>query len=153
MCAVSAVHLPNSAQSAIPLTPVRAAMRIRQVIDARHGDVRWKLERECLSMGVKPQQIARLFLRLYGQKPKAYQQTVRLRWACDRLLVEQGTKVESIASECGYARSGDFIDFFRRYMRTTPAVYRGERLGAPVETSIVADSQELTRTQESDQKS
>jgi AraC-like DNA-binding protein len=71
-------------------------------------------------------QFRKLFRTTTGLPPVAFLQRRRIERACELLLSTEAS-IESIAEQCGFTQSSFFYRTFRRWMSTTPQVYRSCR--------------------------
>lgn len=98
------------------------ARRVREAIDALHGEADLGLERLAALAGTDRFRLARAFQRTYGLAPHAYLVSRRLCTA--RRLLGQGLPPAEVAAASGFADQSHLGRWFRRAYGVTPAGYR-----------------------------
>jgi transcriptional regulator GlxA family with amidase domain len=101
----------------------KQAHLMHQLILTYHGHVRlrfWLLAKE---LGVEMRTLERAFDREFGKTMLQCQREVRLEFSQSLLRMTPPTKLSVIANLLGYHEVRDFIRFFRRHTKNTPAVW------------------------------
>jgi len=112
---------PNTAQD-IALQSKQAQL-MHQLILTYHGHVNlrfWLLAKE---LGVEMRTLERAFDREFGKTMLQCQREARLEFSQSLLRMTPPTKLSVIANLLGYHEVRDFIRFFRRHTKNTPAVW------------------------------
>jgi AraC-like DNA-binding protein len=95
----------------------------RALIDDCYGDGRrTSLESLAAAAGVSPFHLVREFTRATGMSPHRYLVQTRVRRAGE--LLAKGAPVSDVAATVGFADQSHLTTQFRRYVGTTPALYR-----------------------------
>lgn len=76
--------------------------------------------------GVSPRQLDRLFVRLFGESPRACMRRLRLERAARQLRTSRGT-ILTIALDAGFDSHESFTRSFSRHFGHTPSTYRRMR--------------------------
>jgi AraC-like DNA-binding protein len=123
--------LKNSADTAPTIAlPKTQAQLMHQLILNYHGHVKlrfWPLAKE---LGVEMRTLERIFDHEFGKTMLQCQREARLEFSQSLLRMIPPTKLSVIANLLGYHEVRDFIRFFRRHTKNTPAVWgRGKGRG------------------------
>jgi transcriptional regulator GlxA family with amidase domain len=130
--AIAMILAVKSSADTAPQTtlPEMQAQLMHQLILTYHGHVKlrfWPLAKE---LGVEMRTLQRIFDHKFGKTMLQCQQEVRLEFSQMLLRMIPPTKLSVIANLLGYDEVRDFIRFFRRHTKRTPAVWgRGEGEG------------------------
>ena len=85
----------------------------------------WSQGKMIKRMSVSPRTLLRLFKKEYGCSPLEMVTQIRLNHGME-LLQQSDASIETIALKCGYDNSTSFSRTFRRYINTSPGLYRKE---------------------------
>jgi len=103
------------------------AQLMQQLILNYHGHVKLRLWPLAKELGVEMRTLERIFDHEFGKTMLQCQREARLEFSQTLLRMIPPTKLSVIANLLGYHEVRDFIRFFRRHTRSTPAVWgRGE---------------------------
>ncbi len=84
-----------------------------------------KLKSELRGIGISYRQMVEIFKNEYGQTPKAYIDSLRIKEA-KRQLAQTDTNITDIALSVGFGSLSAFYRLFKEHTGTTPAAYRKE---------------------------
>jgi transcriptional regulator GlxA family with amidase domain len=116
--------LKSSADTAPTLAlPEKQAQLMHQFILTYHGHVKlrfWPLAKE---LGVEMRTLERVFDREFGNTMLQCQREARLEFSQSLLRMVPPTKLSVIANLLGYEEVHDFIRFFRKHTKRTPAAW------------------------------
>jgi AraC family transcriptional regulator len=110
--------------------------RLRRVIDYLHGSFGEEISLDGLAAvaGLSPNYFLHAFKQATGRTPHRYLTELRIAEACE-LLENPHRSIVDISLAVGFSSQSHFTTVFRRFIKTTPAVYREEVLGLhPAET-------------------
>ncbi len=118
----------RSAAGTLPKRKSEAAACLAlAVLQLSQGNVLIKVGSLANKLGVDLHTLTRGFDGLkYDGSPKEMQIKIRSEAACRMLCQETGRKIDSIASELGYADLGAFSKFFQKQNGISPLEYRKE---------------------------
>ena len=104
------------------------AMRVREYVDAEFCANTLSLESVAAHVHKTPAYISRVFKNELGCNFSDYLTERRMRRAAE-CLHDPDAKVYTIAQQCGYADTSNFIRVFKRFYGVSPAEYRALRGG------------------------
>ncbi|MCM3627000.1 response regulator transcription factor [Paenibacillus glycanilyticus] len=101
-----------------------ADKQIKRMIDLIHRNYKENLKMETLAelFNYNSAYLGKLFKQVTGENFNTYLDKVRMEQA--KLLLEQGLKVYQVAEMVGYANVDYFHSKFRKYVGSSPSVYR-----------------------------
>ncbi|MEG2207580.1 MAG: response regulator [Clostridia bacterium] len=105
---------------------------LQRYIDEHYGENVSLKELAETRLYLNPSYVSRMFKAKTGESFKRSLTQARLRNACE-MLRSRDRSIMSIASECGYADTSQFIQLFRKQLGLTPSVYRTTH-GSPPNT-------------------
>jgi AraC-like DNA-binding protein len=94
-----------------------------------HPEWRPSVEELAASAKVSPSHFYRMFQQFTGLTPMSYMDRARMNEACRRLL-NHALTITELANDLGYASSQHFATVFKRFMGTTPTLWRKEKMRA-----------------------
>jgi AraC-like DNA-binding protein len=92
-----------------------------------HPEWRPSVEELAASAKVSPSHFYRMFQQFTGLTPMSYMDRARMNEACRRLL-DHTLSITELSNDLGYASSQHFATVFKRFMGTTPTLWREEKL-------------------------
>lgn len=99
------------------------AMRVRDYVDGAYCSATISLESVAAHVHKTPAYISRVFKNELGCNFSDYLTEKRMKLAAT-LLQDPDARVYTVAEQCGYADTSNFIRVFKRYYGVSPAVYR-----------------------------
>jgi AraC family transcriptional regulator len=122
----SQAHKPRILSSrCIPDRETPPDPRLLRVIDFMADRLGERLSLSDLARvaGLSPNHFARVFKRTFGMAPHRYLLEQRIACACE-LLGDPRHSLAEVSYAVGFSSQSHFNMVFRRYLRTTPALYR-----------------------------
>jgi AraC-like DNA-binding protein/quercetin dioxygenase-like cupin family protein len=92
-----------------------------------HPEWRPSVEELAALAKVSPSHFYRMFQQFTGLTPMSYMDRARMNEACRRLL-DNSLSITKLSNDLGYSSSQHFATVFKRFMGTTPTLWREENL-------------------------
>ena len=105
---------------------VRAAKRIRQLLDESGGSLALSPAKECRRLQINLSMVSKQFKKLHGVTIRAYSRQVRMKTAEKLLRESNGPNVDEAARLLGYAFTSAFSRCFRNTFGKRPKRYQIE---------------------------
>lgn len=97
--------------------------RMREYLDAHFAE-NISMQSMSDSMGLSPFYMARLFNKMVGLPPHAYQVQRRIQKAKQLLRCGSGNKLSDVAADCGFSDQSHLNRHFKRALGVTPGAYQ-----------------------------